>query len=1132
MSGHKVVEASAGTGKTYWIEQEVMRLIEAGVPLPQILLVTFTEKATTELHQRIRTSLKNAIVQSTKEQTIHERFIAAERELDQASIFTIHGFCNQMLNDFAFEMQEHFAATLVNDAEVRKQLLAEIVRSWPERFGEHLPDILSLSSYPDVHRGEDASAWETRALSIAMRMGPRDRLIPEDPLEPTEQVIEKLSGLMEKALSAIGSLNVSDPGKTPLFAEFRNRSGARADSPEAKFLIALGNEFKHVSAETTFRRSVRIFLERSRPALKFSLEDATPLGEFTRNLQGVVSMLGSMQHYLMVAAVRELQQKLESCKQTKNLRSYDDMLSRLHDAVMRHELVCNKIRQRYAYAIVDEFQDTDPIQWEIFQKLFVGSEQTSLILVGDPKQAIYGFRGANVRTYNVATNYLLGLSPPAENVRLGTSYRSSPELMEAVNALFASTIWFGKDYKDVLAAPIEKRRITLVGEEPALNFLDLQDVERAPVARRKFSEFAANEILRMMNGPLRIADKGANRPLRFSDFAVLVKAKSESPSMERAFRSAGIPHAFYKKPGVYESKEAMEWALILKATDTLDFNAMRKALLTRFFSIPIGDLLEIGEIPPAILDRFRHWNSLAIERRWSAMFSQMLLDTPILLPGNATAISMGTEFVDPTDDFERRRANLEQIAQDLELSARQRRMNLSEMIDTLAELRVAQVTADESTLHSDESDADRVRIMTIHASKGLEFPFVFITGGFYDGYKSSFSEYFASPESQEKIFDLVPEKNAELSAQTAEDLKRLYYVAFTRAQFKIYAPLFKVKSKEGPVSSLIYPAATSLLPNLANVISIKREISPPVPLTNNRKSIPIGEIRPYAQVARRARGLTSYSSILRLARMNEAPTMDFGIPQKLDESQSPGTTEEIAVVSGIEVSGTGGADSIPGGARTGDAVHSILEKLDFATFDSEKPFPGEELPPDTLELIRNNLVRNGISEKHQGTVINLIWATLNTELPEIGKLAKVTSFSPEMTFMLAVPEQNANAKWEQIVLRKGFIYGAMDLVFRQNQKYYVLDWKTNKLPVYTQDELEKCMQSSHYDLQYEIYSHALISWLSSMPGYEPEWFGGVFYLFLRGMRPGSNDGVFFRRPNPDSLLSIGEIVRRAFRGTH
>lgn len=1130
MSAHQVVEASAGTGKTYWIEHEVLRLIDNGVPLSRMLLVTFTEKATAELQERIRKRIAKCLSDTASDPTRHSRFVEAERELDTASIFTIHGFCNQTLGDFAFEMQEHLSASLVNDGELRKTLLAGLIREWPARYGAILPDLLFLSGFPNVNRGDNSSMWENNVLSLASKMGPRDRILPANPIAPTAENIQKISSLMESCAAQLGEMQ-PDPRDEPLIKQFSARTKASSRSKEVKFLAAFVTEVKSAGDDSMFRRSVRFCYSVLREGLDVTVPGEGKLEAWTRQLQQVCDLLRSMQHYLTVVTLSELEEKVRRHKLSKNLRSYNDMLTQLHDAVMQHESLRQKLREKYIVAIVDEFQDTDSIQWEIFQKLFLESRDNSLIIVGDPKQAIYGFRGANVRIYQAAASRMLSMSPPAALTELKKSFRSSRPLMTALNRLFAAPEWFGDAYQDVEATD---KALQSAEPEPALNFLDLREASRAPLARRTFSEFAASEIIRLLKASIQIPDEesGALRPLQFSDFAVLVKAKTEARSLERAFRAAGIPHGFYKKLGIFESREAMEWALILKATSTLDFNSIRKALLTRFFSMPLSDLLTIDEVPSPVLDQFRRWNTLAQERRWSRMFAEMMNDTAILLPGNVDAIVEGKESVDPTDDFERRRANLEQIAQDLEITARQERMDLNQMIDALQDMRLAPPTQDESTLHSEESDADRVRIMTIHASKGLEFPVVFITGGFYEQNFATFAEYFESESSQDKVFDLDTRKKSLMAPQTAEDQKRLYYVAFTRAQFKAYAPLFpsvkkdgEMASTAGPVSTLIFRAAARLPAELMNIVPAKFEPGnavTPLPTKTQGEAV---TIIPYPEISRRARGLTSYSGILRIGRSLESHSVTFGKGQKMDE------VESIASDTEPETKRQENILPIPGGRRTGDALHAILENLDFSTFSLEKPPALASLSESTRNLIQTSLARNGIdADLHAESVVRLVWNTLNTELPQVGKLSSLTSLSPEMEFMLAVPEQHGEANWEQIVLRKGFVYGAMDLVFCHEKKYYLLDWKTNTLPSYDAETLKKSIKESRYDLQYEIYAHALISWLSSMPGFSPDWFGGVFYLYLRGMEPGTTNGIFELRPEPASLSNLGDIVRRAFRG--
>ncbi|MBL8018854.1 MAG: UvrD-helicase domain-containing protein, partial [Leptospirales bacterium] len=386
MSAHQVVEASAGTGKTYWIEHEVIRLIETGVSLSGMLLVTFTEKATAELQARIRKRIAKSLLASASDPVRHLRFLQAERDLDTASIFTIHGFCNQTLGDFAFEMREHLSATLVNDGELRKMLLPVLIREWPARFGANLPDLLYLSGFPNVNRGDNSNIWENNVISLASRIGPRDRILPANPVEPTAENIQKISSLMETCAAQLGELR-PDPRSEPMIQLFKTRTGANLQSRKIKFLTAFVREVKAESDDSMFRRSVRFCLPFLKDGLDIEIPGDGKLENWTRQLQQVYDLLCSMQYYLTVVTVSELKEKIQSHKLSKNLRSYDDMLTQLHHAVMQHESLRQKLREKYKVAIVDEFQDTDSIQWEIFQKLFLESQTNSLIIVGDPKQA-------------------------------------------------------------------------------------------------------------------------------------------------------------------------------------------------------------------------------------------------------------------------------------------------------------------------------------------------------------------------------------------------------------------------------------------------------------------------------------------------------------------------------------------------------------------------------------------------------------------------------------------------------------------------------------------------------------------------------------------------------------------------
>jgi len=817
----------------------------------------------------------------------------------------------------------------------------------------------------------------------------------------------------------------------------------------------------------------------------------------------------------------ELRRKLRQYKIGRGLIGYDDMLERMRDALIVRTDVIERIRGRFTYAIVDEFQDTDGVQWDIFRRIFFMGKENGLIVVGDPKQAIYSFRGADVFAYKDARNTIHSRDGEHSEDILNVNYRSSPELIACLNALFEDPIWFGSEYPPAIAAAFEDQKAKIVSapEGKPLTFVDLTTARGAPHARTMFADFIASEILRVIDRvSIQPRDSTNAKAVSFRDFCVLIRGRNESRYVERAFRARGIPHSYYKKPGVYQSAEALEWVLMLRATESLNPFDIRKAMLGRFLGYTLQDLLNLEEAPPAIVELFREWNALAMRRRWARLFREMMIRTPVLLPEDAIGLAEGTVELDPSDPYERRRTNLEQIAQDVEIAARERRMDLHEIIQFIQSRRSEQVFAQEDAdLHRDESENDRVRIMTMHASKGLEFPFVFIAGGYGEALNESFREFHTTGDTRLRVFDLEKSRVPEAEIEKLEEQKRLYYVAFTRAELRVYAPFYRGKTRPGPLTKFVFPAAERIIAaGRATLTQVLRAEPRPIPEIMSPDVTGTIEIKEYPSLGLRGVGLTSYSGIVRIVKSLETSPHSFGEFTRQDEPETVG----------------GAPLALPRGARTGDAIHSMLEELSFSEFDLEVCPDTSSISPASARIIEDCLTRHGFdSSVFFGPAADLIWRTLNTEMPGVGRLASVRDRIPEMRFLLSVPGSEVDGKWEKMILREGFVQGAMDLVFRHNDKYFVLDWKTNTLDDYSAENIARAIRRDHYDLQYQIYSHALLYWLRQFAEFRDDDFGGVFYLYLRGLKPGSHEGIFFARPSIEELSDFGAIVKNAFKST-
>lgn len=509
---HAVVVASAGTGKTYTLEQLVLRLLCDGhATLDQILLVTFTEKAAGELKSRLRTALE-ARAQDKPED--RRKLQAAIDSFDQAAISTIHGFCQRVLQEHAFENRQEFRADLVQDADLLESCLREIQRTtWRHDFGERLPLVLAVAGYDKPGRGTDA--WEAKVQQLAGRYRPSCghvlRPALDDNWVETVQILE--------------AVRLEAAREDPAFAE-----------------------------------------------------------------------------QLTIRTVLQLQGRLAQLKRERGQQSFEDMITRVDEALDERTntgaaTLLRSLRGRYRFAIVDEFQDTDPIQWRIFRRIFVeAGAGHRLFVVGDPKQAIFGFRGADLQTFLTARAQLVR-DHGAVETDLSVNWRSSPQMLQSLNQLFGRGGWFepsGLRYTDVEPAPKEERVNWVDADRTgraALTLIDLSWYYKLVAARRHYGKVVAGEIRRLLAGSngkssLEFTEKRKSRQLEARDICILVWRRAEALPVIEALREAGIPYTFYKQHGLWQSPEAVHLGYLLRALARPEEPALfRKALLTRFYRI-------------------------------------------------------------------------------------------------------------------------------------------------------------------------------------------------------------------------------------------------------------------------------------------------------------------------------------------------------------------------------------------------------------------------------------------------------------------------------------------------------------------------------------------------------------------
>ena len=853
---HAVFEASAGTGKTFNIVEYVLWSVEQGISLDQVLLVTFTEKAAGELKQRVRRGLEARLAAASDGARLRQ----ALEGFDNAQIFTIHGFCQRVLrqNPLAGVSAK---VRMVSDSDIAETCLREFQRQeWTRRYKTDLLPVLEISGYCEAESG--GQKWERNARAVLAQFKPEcgHVLLPEDNSADNPATLEtRLRGILEDFENNIGAIGpklkshpiVADYNKNALHWKSRESRREKLLLPllqltrsrwtEPDVLLAFQDLVESLRKYSPYRDSgfqaVAETDDGNLKGLTGYLED------FTRAMDEFCADFARFKFRLSTETVRGVLETQRRYKQERGLQSYDDLLTQVHAAIFQSENgpeLVETLRRQYRVAIVDEFQDTDPVQWQIFERIFLQApgKQHALIIVGDPKQAIYSFRSADVNAYLQAREAVLkqnGLPRP-----LHTCFRTSAEMNRALNAFFETgALLSGGDIKYSPVAIPENDCPRLDKDESrrrALTVLEFgEDVAMAD-ARAQTAEFIAAECARLLSGRAIhfTRPKKESRDLRASDIAVLFFRRSEAAPVEDALRKRGIPYTFYKKSQMWSSDESVQmWYLLSALAEPENRAAWRKMLLTRLFGVRAAELRAFDEVSPEhpFMGIVQRWRELCARREWAELFRSMLEDTGLL----------ADEARQP--DGSRRVANWRFITQSLAQDAYARGLDIVEVRELLRERR--QLPAfDDSNLHPLETEQPTVKLMTVFASKGLEFPVVFLAGGFSEAWRKP--EFFKYHDDNGRVvydFDAGDEQQRRSKAEEEQEQQRLYYVAMTRAMFKLYVPTQsdqpanpkksgKARKWNGTLRKLLQPCIQRALagkPEDIGVLSAESALKEPAP---------------------------------------------------------------------------------------------------------------------------------------------------------------------------------------------------------------------------------------------------------------------------------------------------------------
>ena len=1196
LRGSQLIEASAGTGKTFTISALYLRLILGhggetsgfGRELlpPQILVVTFTDAATKELRDRIRTRLAEAaryfrgeidapdgLVEELRDQFAPEQWAAcagrldiAAQWMDEAAVSTIHSWCQRMLREHAFDSGSLFTQTLETD---HSDLLGEVLR-----------DYWRLFCYP---MQGDALNWVRANWSGPAALMPRVRALfgsSRQPANAEQTPAQMIEACLQERREALAQL------KTPWLQwaqELREicLQGVAAKAVDGRKMQARYFEpwFEKLSAwaadDTQEQLDLGTGFTRLTPdGMAEAWKGAAPQHPGLDAMPGLkvaLDALPSPDAAVLQHAAHWVSVRFEEEKRRRAEMGFDDMLLRLDAALQAEggERLATLIREQFPVALIDEFQDTDPVQYRIFETIYRIEDNcpdTGLFLIGDPKQAIYAFRGADIYTYLRARQATAGRLHT-----LDTNFRSSHAMVKAVNHVFerAELRDSGRGaflFREGSENPVPFVSVRSQGRKEVLQ-LDGQPVSALTlwqlpseqplsgvVYRQYLAAACASQIVELLNGGQQgrcgfIKDGEALRGVLPADIAILVRDGKEAQAVRRELSTRGVRSVYLSdKDSVYAAQEAHDVLAWLKACAEPDVERpLRAALACITLDLPLVELERLNQDELAWEKRvmqFRGYRETWRKQGVLAMLRRLLHDFE--LPQALIA----------RPDGERVLTNVLHLSELLQQAAAELDGEQA-LIRHLAEHLALSGQAGEEQILRLESDEQLVKVVTIHKSKGLEYPLVFLpficSAKPVDGSRLPLHFHDAAGNAQVSLKP-TPELIAQADDERlAEDL-RLLYVALTRAQHACWLGVADLKRGNNNRSVLHLSAlgyllgGGAMLAESAGLQSWLAEVQQGCDALQCEAVPAAGEAHFYPPLnqatlleplipSRRAAEnwwIASYSALRIGDSLSPAEAPESALAQKLsdDERLDPDAPRDV-LLSGGDI------HRFPRGPNPGTFLHGLLE---WAGSEGFKADP---------EALQDAVARRCNRRGWQGWIETLSdWLQhlqdeplrLNNGQPAV-VLSELNQYQIEMEFWFASHKVDV-VQMDQLVrqhthggapragaepsLLNGMFKGFIDLTFEHQGRYYVADYKSNWLgaddSAYTEQAMTASILDNRYDLQYVLYLLALHRQLKArLPGYDyDQHMGGALYLFLRGTRS-QGQGVFFTRP-PRLLIESLDLM--------
>ena len=1138
--GRQFIEASAGTGKTFAITNLYIRaLLGRGISAPinveKILVLTFTNAATDELNNRIRKRTIEAKrvfsgAKTDDEFLIELRNTSDDREadlklltaasllMDNASILTIHAFCARVLNELSLETGKLFnqkRETAIDDL---------LIQAAEDTFRKM---ILRL---PSFEQKLALKIWANPAALVRL-MRPflfRTKVIFEPPMVNFTVEFNRIVGVIEQIKNLWVEANI---------AEQISQSGFRKGS---KPLTRLDSVTYLCGSEETIEIDHEMWGIYNTDKLNKLL---TKSGELPKHsifsliddVWEARTIINQIKINLWHRAAKSMKTIIADIKTQTNELSLDDLLTELWTAIATSEGLPKLLVKKWPIALIDEFQDTDNLQYDIFSRIYQTESPSCLLFIGDPKQAIYQFRSADIYTY-------LNAKQAANNIHtLSTNWRASEPLVKTINYLFGQNQIFGEKEISYQANDCPKKASTMkvmIGGKTTVPCQIRLFENKEPLTKQRAVELcmadAAENIVSLLNPSEKKKATINQKPISAGQIAILVRSRNEAIAAQAALSLRGVKSVYLTQDSVFLPETAQDLSLILEAViDPSNERSIKVALATRLLSISAKEIDEINKHSDAqqrLHTEFKEYQEIWASQGIASMIHALIERRQI------------AEQWLHRPNGERELTNLRHLAELL-----QQRSSLVPGMSLLLGWFKREKIGSELRSEQDnqirlESDEDLVKIVTIHAAKGLEYDVVMIP---FATFKSSERKNEPALYHQKDSSGYITRLNftptnqvlALAEKEKHEEDMRLLYVAITRARYLVYLGIPYIKNVASTAAGQLFKLSSC---DNSHFVGIKDKLPKALfhvcslidsPITYLRRAVDGAELKrpPRPPILNDSWLIHSYTGINRRFNRQDDINEESAMVGYSDDEHMTHISAKDAIVDTF---------TFPRGKHIGIALHGLLEEIDFSSSDKV-----------IGTVCRRYAVRLGLSQEQcDGMLVSWIRNILMTplgcgfSLSEINGKDRISEMEFHFPFVMntelvdLVKKRGylANAKSDQNIDLSGVMTGLIDLIVRFNNKYYIIDYKSNFLGNsfnnYTQVNLQKIIIDHRYDLQYLIYSLALHRYLKAqIMNYDyGSTFGGVRYLFLRGMRGSQNNlsGVFSDLPPSELIEELDTMMGR------